>query len=74
VGVRNDQGPVLFNGLEQTDMAGGLPSQAQKWKMLLDPCTAKLSFLGRFKTHSRALLSLHRKTAAKSTSLQCYTH
>ena len=34
--------PVLFNGLEQTDMAGGLPSQAQKGKMLLDPCTAKL--------------------------------
>ena len=32
--------PVLFNGLGQTDMAGGLPSQAQKWKMLADPCTA----------------------------------
>jgi len=40
VGVQNDQGPVLFNGLGQTDMAGGLPSQAQKWKMLPDPCTA----------------------------------
>jgi len=31
--------PVLFNGLGQTDMAGGLPSQAQKWKMLPGPCT-----------------------------------